>query len=155
MARRGPKVQTPENSRGGAVPGPVRWRGIKAPDHLGPDAAVEYVRLARLLKAAGTLERTDPRLVELYAISYTLIRQAQADVDRDGLTLQVRRGVSLSYHPHPMLAVINSATLRLKAIINDLGLAPSSSKHGGTAAGTGGRSGAGPDDSWEGILKIG
>src|SRR4051812_18376842 len=121
MSKRGVKARTPENSpkkragvaKGSAVP----------PAHLTGEARAAYQRLAGVLKAAGTLDRTDSTLIEVYAINYALLRKAGDELGRDKLTVTTKRGAVFA---HPMIAVMNSTTIRLRGIIGDLGLSPAS-----------------------------
>jgi P27 family predicted phage terminase small subunit len=143
MAKQGPKPRTARTAgpATSGVPGPC-WG---PPGHLSDAAAAEFARLVGLLRAAGNLERTDPMMVELYATTADLLRRAMAEVDRDGPTLMTDRG---STYAHPMCAVINAASMRLKALINDLGLCPASSKYAATPTES-----AGPD-RWGDLLNV-
>jgi P27 family predicted phage terminase small subunit len=143
MAKRGVKARTPENSpkkKAGTARG-----AINPPPHLTDVARSEYRRLAGILKSAGTLDRTDTRLIEMYAVNYALLRRAEEDLDRDGPTHETPRGAFIA---HPMIAVMNAATIRLRGIIADLGLSPASSRHGGTGETEE------DDDSWGDLLSI-
>ena len=122
----------------------VAWDGIEAPAYLCLDAQAEYRRLAGVLKAAGTLEKTDPKVLESWAVNVDLLTRAYADIDRDGLTVATPGGGLAS---HPSVKVLNSASMRIKAIAAELGLTPASSKYGGGGA----QDGANP---WEGLLSV-
>lgn len=146
MARRGPKAKTAANSpaaRGGAVD----WRGVEPSAHLSGAARAEFLRLVELLDGAGTLGRTDPRLVELYAVNYDLLCRARDELDRDGLTQANAKGTLV---PHPMIAVLNSATIRLRGLIADLGLTPATSRH----SGEGRHNQEEGDNPWAGLLSV-
>lgn len=130
MPRRGPKPKTADNSRH-AGHGVIGWADAEPPDDLGPEERAVFAGLVETLHAAGTLAQTDPTLVELYAVNKVLLRDARAEVRRDGQTIANSRGVKV---PHPALATINSATIRLRAIISDLGLNPATARYGGSPA---------------------
>ncbi len=147
MARRGPKVRTGANARkGGAV---VDWSTVEPPAELPGPALAEWHRLVGLLRHAGTLERTDPRLVELYAVNYDLLCAAREKVDAEGVTVRSATGMA---HLHPAVSVINQATIRLRGLIADLGLAPASSRHSGLPPAAKGEDRA---DPWNGLIAVG
>ncbi len=73
MSKRGPKIKTPLNSRGGPVSIPFP---MEAPAYLSDRARAEYGRLMEVLDLRGLLSATDPRLVELYAMNYDVARLA-------------------------------------------------------------------------------
>jgi len=125
MAKPGPKVRTPANSRGGAIAIPFP---PESPDHLSERARAEYARLVDLLERRGVLAATDPRLVELYSMNYDLARLAYDKIVAEGATVESDRG---NTSEHPSIQTLNAATIRLKAIINDLGLCPASAKAAG------------------------
>jgi P27 family predicted phage terminase small subunit len=85
-----------------------------------------------LLRAKGLLEKTDPRLIELYAMNYELACKAYDRIEVDGPTVESDRG---NLSEHPCVQTLNAATIRLKAIMNDLGLTPASVKATGAAGG--------------------
>lgn len=145
MARRGPKPKTETNSKARPV-GSVDWSGVSIPDHLSDRGKAEFARLVEMLRSAGTLNRTDPRMVEAYAINYDMLVKASMDVERDGVTTENRFGASV---PHPALSVINQATVRLRGLINDMGLCPRTSRYVGQPAPK-----AGDGDPWEGLLNV-
>ena len=96
---------------------------------------------------AGVLERTDPRLIELYAVNYELVRKAYEQLSKDGPTIITDKGNTLE---HPCIRTINGATIRLKAIINDLGLCPASSKLTNPSGGEANKT----EDKWAGLLNV-
>lgn len=129
MGKRGPKPRTVENSR------PIQavdssWDWV-CPDHLTGLAREEYGRIVDLVRQHGNLSKTDPRLIEIYAINYELLRRAYAEVEAQGPTVESDRG---NVSEHPSIQTINSCTIRLKAIINDLGLTPSSCRYSSVQA---------------------
>lgn len=144
MAARGPKARTRLNSRVSVFRG-ATGATTKPPAHLRGLARDEYVRLAKILDAVGALDRTDARLIELYALNYDLARQAADELDRDGPSVATPKG---GIAAHPMVGVLNSATIRLRGLIADLGLAPVSYKH---AVPTDDEQG---EDSWDGLLSV-
>jgi P27 family predicted phage terminase small subunit len=99
-----------------------------------------------MLQARASLSKTDPRLIELYAMNYGLARKAYETIEADGTTVESDRG---NVSEHPSIQTLNAATIRLKAIMNDLGLTPSSAKvAGGSRA-----SAPSGYDYWESKLK--
>jgi P27 family predicted phage terminase small subunit len=104
--------------------------GWDAPGHLSDEARAAWHHVVSMLAAKGNLGRTDPTLVECYAVNVALLRQAQAVLALDG-PLVVTDG---KWSSHPANMLINSATMRIKAIINDLGLCPASSQHAASAS---------------------
>jgi P27 family predicted phage terminase small subunit len=120
--------------------------GWEVPGHLTGEAEAAWRHVVALLARAGNLSRTDPTLVECYAVQVALLRDAAAAVGRDGLS--VRRGlVNPVPVPHPAVAIINTASMRLKTIIRALGLCPASSQY---SASSGGPATAG--GKWTGLL---
>jgi P27 family predicted phage terminase small subunit len=123
---------------------PAEW---SPPKYLSPEARAAWAHLVELLEATGNLERTDPVLVEAYAINVALLRQAQEAIQLDGPTVTTCQGTLIA---HPMVSAINSASMRVKSIITDLGLCPAAAKHasGGAQQATPG------EDKWEGLLGV-
>ena len=138
MATRGRKAKTAATSRPKAGETPP----IPIPFHLEGRVRDEYLRVAAMLRESGKLEGTDTRLIELYAINYDLVRTAKEEIDRDGMTFTTERGAITA---HPMIGVMNAATIRLRGLIADL----TSVKAG---AGSGDKSGG--DGRWDGLLSI-
>jgi P27 family predicted phage terminase small subunit len=115
-----------------------------APGHLSGEALAAWNHVVGLLEAAGNLDRTDPVLVETYAMNVAMLRQAQAAVEMDGPTLSTERG---SIMANPACAILNAASMRIKAIVTDLGLCPAASKKAaGKAAETKSR--------WAGLIGV-
>jgi P27 family predicted phage terminase small subunit len=142
VARRGPKPRTARTARPKATD-PAGW---EPPGHLAGEAEAAWRHVVALLARAGNLDRTDPTLVEAYAINVDLLRAAGLALSQDGITLLNGAGVPVA---HPAVATVNSATMRLKAIISDLGLCPASSKHAA------GKADATPRDSrWAGFFDV-
>jgi P27 family predicted phage terminase small subunit len=103
------------------------WDGFAPPKSFSKADAAEFSRLVANLRRAGTQDRTDPLLVVQAARTATMLEEAHALVAKEGLTAKGGHGSPV---PHPLLAVINSMTLRLKSLYNDMGLTAASSKHG-------------------------
>lgn len=122
--QRGPKVKTPRNAPRQRVE--VDLSAYEPPDYLTGLARDEYIRVVRALYDAGSLHKTDRRLIEAYAINYDLIRQAYDTVSKQGTTVESDRG---NISEHPSIGTINAATIRLKSIINDFGFTPSAWRH--------------------------
>ncbi len=138
MAKRGAK---PKKTRKPKLP-PAVWR---CPAHLDGVAADEYTRIVGVLREAGVLDRTTPRLVELYAINYALLRQAYVVIERDGPTVESDRG---NVAEHPAIKTLNAATIRIRGLLNDFGLSPASAKL------TAPTEKSGDKNPWEGILNV-
>lgn len=150
MAKRGPKPKTALTDRPRpSAPGDDDGRWC-VPDHLeGDDEAVKaWAHVVGLLAAAGNLDRTDPVMVEAYAINVSMLRAARHAVVTDGPTV-MNGGGGIS--ANPACAVVNSATMRIKAIVNDLGLCPSTSKYAAAPAPHGDQSAGG---KWDGMLGV-
>jgi P27 family predicted phage terminase small subunit len=145
MAKRGPKPKTTATAPRVASP----RDGWDAPGHLSEGAKAAWVHVVGLLASKGNLSRTDPNLVECYAVNVDLIRLAQAGIKNDGMF--VKNGMG-ALAPHPGVALVNSATMRIKAIVNDLGLCPSSSKHAAATAGSIAETKA--ESKWDGLLGV-
>lgn len=141
MAKRGPKSKGARTS-GPATDANARW---EAPGHLDGEARTAWEHLVGLLRAAGNLDRTDPVLVEMYAINVSLLREAQRSIQADGLTMMTAMGTPKA---NPACAVANAASMRLKAIVEALGLCPATAKYAAAKAGV--RSGS----KWDGILGV-
>lgn len=132
--KRGPKPKKAPISRGKPV------ETLTIPEHLTGRVREEYARKAEELHRAGKLEAADIRLIELYAVQYDLARTAQEELDRDGLTFKTERGLQ----PHPMLGVLNAATIRFRGLSADLDAVKPSK----TAEPTQGES------RWAGLLSV-
>src|SRR4051794_7414369 len=124
MGKRGPKVKPITAVRPVSVA--VSSDSWDCPAHLTGEARVAWDHVVALLDAAGNLGRTDPTLVEAYAVKRAMLRAAHEAIGKDGTTTTNGAGALVL---HPAVAIVNSATMRLKAIINDLGLCPATSKY--------------------------
>lgn len=132
--KRGPKKR-PEK--------PVRGE-IDPPKGMNAAEQTEFARLVEAMRNLGTLRRSDVRLIEATARTVVLLDRAHKELGKGKLTETAANGTPM---PHPMLAVINSQTMRLRGLLRDLGLTPASSKLGtvGTTSG---------DDRWDGVLNV-
>lgn len=119
------------------------------PAHITGQADVAWRHVVGLLAAAGNLDRTDPVLVESYAINVAMLREAQQDVAFRGVTVEFGEEEKKRVKANPACAVINSASMRLKAIAEALQLTPSTSKLA-SDRGTTDQQGA----KWAGLLGI-
>lgn len=146
MAKRGPK------RRPGPDRGPFAEADWKAPEYLSPRARKEFERVYQLLQESGRDELTDPRLVEAYAVNYDMLLLSYSDVLRDGTTVESDRG---NKSRHPAVDGVNSITMRLRGIINDLGFSPRSVR-GATevAPSSPTTKDDGSPDGWGGLLKL-
>lgn len=126
MAKRGPKPKTAaKNPRRAAVPIPAAE--FLPPGDLDDEARREYARIVAALARVGTLETTDPRLVDMASRTHSRLAAAEGQVAREGMTLVAGNGTVM---PHPMLNQINSMTMRLCHLFYAMGLTPASAKHG-------------------------
>jgi P27 family predicted phage terminase small subunit len=114
------------------------------PDHLSDVSREAWRHVVGLLDAAGNLDRTDPMLVEMYATNVAMLRDAQKALEESGAVVEGRWGPLTN----PACGVVNMASMRLKAIINDLGLCPASSKRAA------GKSEATVANKWDGLLGV-
>jgi P27 family predicted phage terminase small subunit len=96
-----------------------------APGHLSGESLAAWNHVVALLREAGNLDRTDPVLVEAYALNAAMMRQAEAAIQEHGVMVKGRFG---SPAANPACAVLNAASMRIKAIVTDLGLCPAASK---------------------------
>ena len=118
---------------------------VDVPDALSVDERAEYLRLVEALRAVGTHDRCDVRLVEAAARTIVLIERAHAELGKSkDLTLPTTNGMLM---PHPMLGVIATQTMRLRGLLRDLGLTPESARLGKGGA----RKGEG--NKWEGLIS--
>jgi P27 family predicted phage terminase small subunit len=118
--------------------------GWEPPGHLPPDAVGPWRHLVDKLAEVGNLSRVDPMLIEAYATNVALFRRAQAELSAGKLTSKNRAGTVVV---NPACNVVNTTTMRIKAIVYDLGLCPATSKY---AAGKG----EGETDKWGGLFSL-
>lgn len=141
MPKRGPKPRLV-----GKAPHAAPRGSWEPPAHLTGEAEEAWNHVVALLAEAGNLGRTDPSLVEGYAINRALLRAAHQAIQDRGLIVTNGMGAPAA---NPACAVVNAATLRLKSIINDLGLCPASARYAAVSSGE-----AKPDDPWGDLLSI-
>ena len=122
---------------------PERWA---CPKRLEGEAKAAWDHVVKLLAEAGNLDRTDPTLVECYAVNVALLHSAHETLSIDGPTSFTGSGAITK---HPAIGIINSASMRLKSIIFDLGLCPASSKHASSNA-----TEASKSSKWDGVLGV-
>jgi len=142
-AKRGPKSRKPAQRQ----PAQARTAlpaGWDCPKHLTGDARAAWKHLVTLLDRVGNLERTDPMLVEAYAINVSLLRAAQQSIKSDGVVIPSPQGPKAN----PACSAINAASMRIKAIAYDLGLTPATSKYGAST------SGSAASSKWDGVLTV-
>lgn len=114
------------------------------PAYLDDQAKVEYRTLAEVLDAEGTLAQTDTKLLELYAVNYSILVRAYGELQRQGLTIESTGG---RLFVNPNIGTITNATQKVRQVITDLGLSPTAAKlveHRLPASTAG--------DKWEGLL---
>lgn len=145
MAKRGVKPKTARTSRRAAAPAPrdPRW---DPPEYLDEEATRAWAHVVGLLAEAGNLARTDPTLVEAYAVNVSLMRAAHRSVADEGLASFTAQGGRIA---NPAVSALNSAAMRVKAIVSDLGLCPATSKY---AAETSAQ--AKPESKWGDLLGV-
>jgi P27 family predicted phage terminase small subunit len=138
VAKRGPKPlkRAPERRE--------IWPGFSPPADLDAEASAEFARLAARLAELGVAGRTDPRLVVAAARLHSLLEAAHAAIDSEGVTTLSAQGATLA---HPMIAAVNSLTMRLKTLWSEMGLTPKSSNL------TDPKSSSGPS-AWDGLLNV-
>jgi P27 family predicted phage terminase small subunit len=146
MAKRGRKKRPATAKRAAAEP---KARGWTCPRRLTGEAAAAWRHVVALLAKNGDLKRTDPTLVEAYAVNVGLLRAAQDQIRLDGPFVASVNGLKA----HPATALINSATMRIKAIVVDLELCPSQSKHAKSKGG-GASSEPATASKWDGLLGV-
>jgi P27 family predicted phage terminase small subunit len=144
MAKRGPKRRTAAQTRKAASTR-SRLSALTPPAKLTGAQRVAFRRLVGAIRAAGTADRVDVELVVATARTLVLLDQAHKELDGESLTLEAANGTAM---PHPLLGVINAQTMRLRALLADLGLTPASAKLGGAATGDD------QADEWSGILSV-
>lgn len=136
MAKRGRKTKAEEQrGRARAAAPDGRW---ECPGHLLGDAREAWGHVVGMLSERGNLDKTDPVMVESYAINVQMLRAAQSAVLERGVVTENAAGTAVS---NPACAVVNAATMRIKAICYDLGLVPATAKlsETGDPADTGGK----------------
>jgi P27 family predicted phage terminase small subunit len=125
VAKRGRKTKADEQGRKARRPAPGdRWA---CPGHLSgmPEAASAWAHAVELLRENGTLDATDPTLIEAYATARAMLRAAVQTVELEGLTVTGAHG---GMAQNPACGIADKALLRLRGLIADMGLSPASAK---------------------------
>lgn len=142
MAKRGRKPNLSRAARGIVAPGD-RW---DCPGHLSGVAREAWGHLVGLLREAGNLDRCDPTIVEAYSINVALLREAHRALAEDGAIVINGMGAPA---PNPAVSMINTATMRIKAICYDLGLVPATSKFSADKA-----VGSSDSSKWGDLIRV-
>lgn len=101
---------------------------IEPPPGLTDAELAEFIRLIDAMREIGTADRTDVNLVAATARTQVILDRAYLELNSaEKLTQIAANGTQM---PHPMLAVINAQTMRLRGLLADLGLTPATNKLG-------------------------
>lgn len=95
----------------------------QCPDHLDPEASVEWTRLAAELHALGILTRIDRAVLAAYCQTWSRWCAAERKVTEQGTIVKSPNGYPII---NPYLSVANEALRQLRAFATELGLSPSS-----------------------------
>jgi P27 family predicted phage terminase small subunit len=140
---KGPKPKTCQNSK----PNPTNViTEYPVPASLDDVGKQEFVRLMGLLQSRGTLEQTDLRVIEEAAAAVSELVVMRASIADQGMTITAANGTLI---PHPLLGMVNRTSSRLRGLLNDLGMSPKHSRHGGQAS-----SSSNTSDPWDGLLGV-
>jgi len=140
---KGPKPKTSRNTKAKPVKAQAEYQVPASLDAVGKQ---EFKRLMGLLKARGTFEQTDLRMIEEAAAAVSELVLMRAAIAEQGMTIEAANGTLI---PHPLLGMVNRSSSRLRGLLNDLGMSPKHSRHGGQTAGTSSTS-----DPWDGLLGV-
>jgi P27 family predicted phage terminase small subunit len=88
----------------------------KAPVWLSKFAKAEWCRVAPILVERNVLTEADLGTLESYCVSVGIVRQAQVEINHDGLLIGGKR--------HPAFGVMNSAQTTARLCAAELGLTP-------------------------------
>lgn len=115
------------------------------PGHLVGDAREAWDHIVSVLRAAGTLGKTDRMVVESYAVNVQIYRKAQLAIAKGGILLKGAHGGLVE---NPACNTANKAAMRLKSLAETMNLTPAtaraSSAPGGLPAG----------GKWDGLLGV-
>jgi P27 family predicted phage terminase small subunit len=120
-----PEAKTPEPDSAAVAGRP------KMPGHLSPDAIEAWKTACKLLKAKGTLAKTDAATLEIYCEVKSTWVIAKADVVKRGQLVEEKR-YSKSGDPYtvtiinPSVQIQRDSERQLLALTKSLGLAPDS-----------------------------
>ena len=107
---------------------PKPRKGIPpCPGHLSLRAKAAWKRLGPELEAMGVLTVADGMALELLVSAYAEYRDAQDLVDREGKTYEtVSQSGSVMVRARPEVAMASDAWRRMRAMLAEFGLTPSS-----------------------------
>lgn len=95
------------------------------PGHLSGEAREAWDHIVSVLKAAGTLGRTDRMIVESYAVNVQIYRRAQVAIAKGGILLKGSHGGLVE---NPACNTANKAAMRLKSLAETMNLTPATSR---------------------------
>ena len=98
-------------------------RAHRPPSWLSAEGQREWRRVERVMRAAGTLKEAGLGVLAAYCRIWVLVRQADRQLKRDGLTVKGAHGVPVK---HPALTVLHQALAHLRAYSAELGITPAS-----------------------------
>lgn len=144
MAKSGPKPRffSPNASREGAQGAP--W---VRPSHIKGEARVAWERIVALLSDRGSLDATDPGLVEAYAVTFAALRAVEKTLGEDlEVTIESPANGAVV---NPVFNLLNQITSKLAMLDHALGLTPASQRFGAPAKGKGDKG-----SKWDGLLDV-
>jgi len=92
------------------------------PDFLDADAQEEWRRVVPDLEAAGVTARVEAMAMATYCIAVSHLQKAQAEIARDGITIQTDAGLK----KHPAMNIIKDASQVIKCFTAEFGMTPAS-----------------------------
>lgn len=110
---------------------------LVAPKYLSKAARTEWLRLAPLLQAKGTLTAENEPLLAAYCGAMALIVECDRELGKGKLLIKGANGIS---RPHPLLGARNKASQNALQLAKRLGIigdgtAPAAQGQGGAADG--------------------
>ena len=90
----------------------------ECPDHLGPVAKAEWVRMYPELKAAGLMRAAYMAAFAAYCQNYERWAMAEKEVQAQGLIV--------GGYPNPYLAIASKAMDQMRSFLTEFGMTPSS-----------------------------
>jgi P27 family predicted phage terminase small subunit len=130
VATRGRKALNASQVRPKATIGGL-WEGFTQPQNLTEAASAEFNRLVANLRRAGTLERTDPKVVLNAARVQALLDDALEALAAEGLDAESSNHTPMA---HPLVNVANTLLMRIAKLQGEMGLTPATSKYGSAPA---------------------
>jgi len=97
-----------------------------APEYLTAAAKAEWDRLAPLIAGMRTLTAADAPALELLSQTLATAAQAQAEVERDGLTVASVNG---GMRAHPAVKILEQARAQATRLLIEFGLTPRARGH--------------------------